>query len=98
MARCGGSASHRAEIRTFLDGLGALKDADSKKWAKRILKAVRKQGPKISRKSGETFTWGGLSAKVYTAGARARGTGRRRGVGPRTDRRREARVRRRSWS
>lgn len=66
----GGDADdeRRAEIHSFLDGLGTLQEADAKKWAKRLLKRVRKHGPKISRKSGEIFEHGGLSAKIYTAG------------------------------
>lgn len=60
--------ARRAEIRTFLDGLGTLKPSAVKKWAKTLLKRVRKHGPKMSRKSGKVFEHGGLSSKVFTGG------------------------------
>ncbi len=63
----------RAEIRTLLEGLGPLKPADVKRWTKVVLDEMDRHGPKFPAKSGETFTYGGLTGPVFTAGKPRRG-------------------------
>ncbi len=68
----GATEERRAEIRTFLDGLGALSEADAKAWAKTLLKEADRRGEKFPAKSGETFKHGSLSGPVFTAGKATR--------------------------
>lgn len=68
----GADQERRAEILSFLDGLGTIGRRDVKKYAKRLLKYAQADGPKLTKKSGQVFEHAGLKGKVFLAGAHRR--------------------------
>jgi pimeloyl-ACP methyl ester carboxylesterase len=63
----------RAEIASFLDGLGTLKPADARKWAKAAADEMERHGPRFPSKSGDSFTHAGLTGPVFTSGKEKKG-------------------------
>lgn len=63
----------RAQIVAFLDGLGTLKPATARAWAKTVLAALDDHGPRFPARSGDTFTAEGLTGRVAFTGKARRG-------------------------
>ncbi len=68
----GATPARRQAIRAALDRLGSLKLKSVKKHGKSILKVVRKAGAKLTKKSTQSFTHGGLTGAVQVLGAKKR--------------------------
>ena len=74
----GADDERRAAIRAALDELGILKPSAVKTQAKAILKAARKTGPRLTKKSTQAFVHDGLKGVVHVMGAKKKKAGGRR--------------------